>query len=279
MKSIGTIASVFLTAAIFFVAGAADQKHVFSTRQRERVHLRDVLGRISPPHVVLVGEHHGRIAHHRGQLEVIRQLHDAGMKVIVGLEMFRSDSQWALDQWIAGDIEESRFKKIYYDNWTFDWSAYAIIFRYARENGIPLIGLNVPREITRQVSRGGFESLSPEQKGALRDVTCRVDDAYMDYIRKAYGAHAHGNLNFEFFCEAQMVWDNVMAINALDPLKRHKDTVLIILTGVGHAQKMAIPEQIHKRSEFPVTVFLPEVPGILDANTIGLSDADYLLPE
>ena len=103
------------------------------------------------------------------------------------------------------------------------------------------------------MSRGGFESLSPEQKGALRDVTCRVDDAYMDYIRRAYGAHAHGNLNFEFFCEAQMVWDNVMAVNALDQLKRHNDSIVVILTGVGHAQKAAIPEQIHKRSEIPVT--------------------------
>jgi hypothetical protein len=55
--------------------------------------------------------------------------------------------------------------------------------------------------------------------------------------------------------------------------------VVVILTGVGHAQKAAIPAQIHKRSKFPVTVFLPEVPGILDSDRVQPSDADYLLLE
>ncbi|MCK7512360.1 MAG: ChaN family lipoprotein [Desulfobacterales bacterium] len=40
------------------------------------------------------------------------------------------------------------------------------IFEYARAQRIPMIGLNVPREITRQVARGGFQSLTEAQRGA-----------------------------------------------------------------------------------------------------------------
>jgi hypothetical protein len=51
----------------------------------------------------------------------------------------------------------------------------------------------------------------------------------------------------------------------------------VILTGVGHAQKGAVPRQIRLRSPLPVTVFLPEVPGSIDPQTVDHRDADFLL--
>jgi uncharacterized iron-regulated protein len=227
--------------------------------------------------IILVGEHHGDKRHHMAQLVVIQTLVQADANVAIGLEMFREDSQKALDEWIAGEMNPKKFEHIYYKNWNFPYSAYGRIFEFARENKIPMIGLNVSREITRQVSRGGFDSLSEEKKGKLAEVTCRVDEAYMNYIRKAYGAHAHGNLNFIYFCEAQLIWDNVMAINTLAYLKKNPDAVVVVLTGVGHAQKVAIPRQIETRSTLPYAVILPEVPGKIDAQTVSKKEADYIM--
>jgi uncharacterized iron-regulated protein len=99
----------------------------------------------------------------------------------------------------------------------------------------------------------------------------------MRYIRKAYGAHAHGHANFQYFCEAQLVWDTAMAIRTLDYLKDHPDSMMVVLTGVGHAQKEAVPRQIELRSGAPIAVFLPEVPGSIDVKTVDRLDADYLL--
>jgi uncharacterized iron-regulated protein len=152
-----------------------------------------------------------------------------------------------------------------------------VIFDYARKEKIPLIGLNVSRNITRQVSQHGFNSLTADQKGKLSDVTCRVDKAYMDYIKKAFGAHAHGNLDFSYFCEAQLVWDNVMAINTLNYLKKHPDALVVVLTGMGHAQKGAVPRQIRERSQIPLAVILPEVKESIDPETITSKDADYIM--
>ena len=67
-----------------------------------------------------------------------------------------------------------------------------MIFHYSQEKGIPLVGLNIQRTIIRQVSQRGFQSLSKEERGKLPNMTCAVDDDYMDFIRRAYGAHAHG---------------------------------------------------------------------------------------
>jgi uncharacterized iron-regulated protein len=227
--------------------------------------------------IILVGEHHSNKKHHEAQLGVIRTLKETGIKVAIGLEMFRSDSQQALDRWISGDIGEEKFQQIYNDNWNFPWAAYRRIFEYAREEKIPLIGLNVPRNITRQVSQQGFKSLTAAQKGKLSNVTCRVDEEYMNYIRNAFGAHAHGNLDFTYFCEAQLLWDNVMAINTLNYLQKYPDAVVVVLTGTGHARKGAIPRQIRKQSRVPHAVILPQVKGIVDPETISTKDADYIM--
>jgi uncharacterized iron-regulated protein len=250
---------------------------IYDLHQGKETPMPEVISELKKNRIILVGEHHSNKNHHLAQLAVIQVLKDAGVQVAVGLEMFRSDSQKALDRWIAGEIDEKEFQAIYYDNWNFPWPTYSMIFDYARDNGVPMIGLNVPREITRQVSREGFKSLTDEQKGKLSNVSCRVDEEYMNYIKKAFGGHGHGNLNFTYFCEAQLVWDNVMAVNALDYLQKNPDAVVVILAGTGHARKGAVPRQIRNRSKVPYAVILPEVKGGIDPDTIDTKDADYIM--
>ena len=250
---------------------------MFDLNRTEELPMSQALADLQKNRIVLVGEHHDNSQHHMAQLAVIRALKEAGLPVAVGLEMFRNENQSALDQWISGKIEEHQFEKIYYDNWNFPWSGYRKIFEYARDHQIPMIGLNVPREITRQVSLKGFKSLSPEQKGKIAEVSCIVDQQYMDYIRKAFGGHGHGQLNFIYFCEAQLVWDTAMAVYTLDYLEKNPDTIMVILTGTGHAQKGALPRQIRARSDFSCAVILPEIPGRIDLQTISHTDADYLM--
>ena len=239
--------------------------------------LADAISDLKKNRIILVGELHANQNHHFAQLNVIQSLNEAGVKVAIGIEMFKNDSQLALDRWVAGNISESEFQEIYYDNWTYPWSAYQIIFEYAKQEQIPMIGLNVPRDITRQVSRQGFNSLSEEQKGKLADVSCRVDKEYMDYIKKAFGGHGHGDLDFTYFCEAQLVWDSAMAINTLEYLKKNPDTIVILLAGTGHVRKGAVPRQIRLRSEIPHAVILPKIEGIIEPQTVSIKDADYIM--
>jgi len=250
---------------------------VFDLRVMRPTTLTELMPELLRSRIIVVGEQHTDVGHHRAQLRVIQALHTAGAQVAVGLEMFRKNSQDALDRWVSGDIPPPEFERVFQDNWGYPWPAYQPIFEYARASRIPMIGLNVPREITRQVARDGFQSLTEDQRGQLADVACQIDEEYMRYIRSVYGAHAHGNMNFTFFCEAQMVWDNAMAVHALEFLRSRPDTTMVILTGVGHAQKGAVPRQIRQRSPLPVLVFLPEVPGSIDRQTVDRQDADFLL--
>ena len=273
--------SIIISGILLFVSIGIIQAHLdhrlYDLQIGAEKLMSEALSELKKNRVILVGEHHTNIDHHFGQLNVIQSLKEAGVQVAIGLEMFRDDSQQALDQWVAGEISEKQFEAIYYDNWTYPWPVYRMIFEYARQEKIPMIGLNVPREITRQVSQGGFNSLSQEQKGKLKDVTCRVDKEYMDYIKRAFGGHAHGNINFTYFCEAQMVWDTAMAVNTLEYLKQEPNSVVVLLAGAGHVQKGAILRQIRDRSDLPYTVILPKIDGIIDKETVSIKDADYIM--
>jgi uncharacterized iron-regulated protein len=250
---------------------------LYALQNNTEMLLADAISDLKKNRIILVGEHHTNQNHHMAQLNVIQSLNEAGVRVAIGIEMFRNDSQQALDRWVAGNIDEVEFQKIYYNNWTYPWSAYQVIFEYAKKEKIPMIGLNVPRDITRQVSRQGFNSLSEEQKGKLADVSCRVDKEYMDYIKKAFGGHVHGELNFTYFCEAQLVWDSAMAIHTLEYLKKNPDKIVILLAGTGHVRKGAVPRQIRLRSEIPQAVILPRIEGMIEPQMVSIKDADYIM--
>ncbi len=140
-----------------------------------------------------------------------------------------------------------------------------------------MVGLNVSRDITRQVAQQGFASLSNQQRGELGGVTCNVTREYRDFIRSAFGAHGHGNMDFIRFCEAQLVWDTAMAINSLNHLEQHSDRVMVLLAGSGHARKMGIPYQIKSRLPIPTTVLLPHTPDIFEPATLTGADADFII--
>jgi uncharacterized iron-regulated protein len=273
------ISVVTLGSLIFvgcFGKSSADPFQFYDLQADQEVARAKVVERLQASRIVLVGEYHTTLLHHQAQLDVIRMLHQSGTPVAIGMEMFRKDSQADLDRWVSGELSEKTFQPIFHDNWNFDWQFYRDILMYARDQKIPVIGLNVPRAITRQVARDGFQSLSAEQKAALSDITCRVDAEYMAYIRRAFGSHAHGNLDFINFCEAQLVWDNAMAIHALAYLKKKPDVVMVILAGTGHVRKQAIPAQVLKREELQMTVILPEVTGHIERNRVDHNDADFL---
>jgi uncharacterized iron-regulated protein len=233
--------------------------------------------RLASQRIILVGEHHTAAGHHRAQLAIIQSLVTAGREVAVGMEMFRSDSQPYLDAWVAGDIDEAAFEAVYDDNWNYPWELYAPILTYARRHRLPVIGLNVPRRVTRQVSRKGFGALSAQERRELPFVTCDVDADYRAYIRQAYGAHGHGQMEFTHFCEAQLVWDKSMAVNSLRFLEDHPEHVLVILAGSGHVRRGGIPAQLEKISAPPSLVILPEVAGGEDREVLDRDDADFLI--
>lgn len=266
-----------LLALFFFLKGfASTDAQIHRVSDGKILSLAEVTADLMESRLVFVGEIHTAQNHHHMQLQTIRALQEAGAPVAVGLEMFRRDSQANLDRWVEGEFSEKEFEKIYYSNWNYPWPLYRDIFLFARDHNIPMIGLNVPSRITKQVAREGFSSLTSEQRGDLPMVTCRVDPEYMAFVRRSLGMHGHGGMEFTKFCEAQLVWDTAMAWSLLRYLEKNPEATVVVVAGSGHSWKLGIPAQIQNRSTLPFRVILPEIPGRVDKEDIALHEADYV---
>jgi len=266
-------------AVLFAVMTATGHDSLIRVSDRKAVTFDAMIRDAVRSDVIVVGEIHGDPRHHALELEVIRALHESDTPMIIGMEMFRQSNQKDLDAWTQGTMPVDRFVPIYYQNWNQHWKFYEDIFLYAREHGIPMAGLNIPDEVAKAIARRGFSTLSSDERKMLPPgISCTIDKSYMEFIRRAYAGHDQGDAKtFQYFCEAQMVWDKSMATNLIAFMKENPGKKAVVLAGVGHAWRRGIPEQLSLLSGYRTQVILPVLPDQADPKNVSVEDADYLV--
>ncbi len=225
--------------------------------------------------VVFAGETHNRYDHHLNQLEIIQLLHERDPNLAIGVEYFQQPFQQQVDDYIAGRTSEQEFLRAtdYFKNWGYDYRLYAPIFRYAREQHIPVRALNVPNELPEAVAKVGVAGLSEKQRAYLPHDREPADAAYRARLRTAFQAHGPSKPgDFEHFVEAQLVWDEGMAESAAAYLDANPDRRMVILTGSGHvAFGSGIPKRLERRTHATYAIVLSS------GEAIEPHMADYLL--
>lgn len=249
--------------------------HIVDVEAGIEVTTDDLLADLRGVQVVFIGEFHNHVGHHQAQLAIIDALKDDEKPLAVGLEMFRRDSQVDLDVWTANNMPINDFLKVFEDNWNM-WPYYMDIFTHARKHRLQMIGLNIPRHITGKVASNGFNSLSDQERLLLGNVQCKVDPVYGNYLRQAMGGYGGHGQKFLYFCEAQILWDTMMARNLIDFLKENPDYRAVVLAGSGHAWKLGIPRQMLEQADISYRVLLPEMPGRVDRSKMNKDITDYL---
>lgn len=278
MKRLGTFAGIALVLVLTAVVARTCFSHDLIVRLTERreIGFEEMMRDLKGGKVIYVGETHDNPYHHDLQLRIVRELHRAGVPLAIAMEMFTYESQDELDRWVAGKTDPASFQRIYLKNWNFPWALYGDILLFARDRRIPLVGLNVPREVTRKVARQGFESLSREERRKLPpSITCDVDAAYMAMIRRSYSDHDTSAKTFKNFCEAQMLWNKSMAYHLVEYLKNNPGRTVVVITGSGHAVRGGMPVQVDRgKPGLASRVVLPDP--VVQNGSISVEDADYL---
>ena len=264
-------------------AKADEPFYILNVSNKKIVSIKKLVDELYDIDVVILGEIHNEKVHHEFQLRFIEEFSKRKKYIAIALEMFRRENQKVLDDWVFGRISLNDFIKNYYENWTFPWSLYSSIFFHAKEHNIPLLGVNIPKEITQKVAEKGFLSLTQKDYEKLpKDVRCDVDEDYKTFIGKIFDFHKNKveNKTFQNFCEAQILWDKSMAHYILEFRKSNPDKKIILLTGAVHAFKNAVATQL-KRLDNGVTVkvILPEIAKKIDARSVTVSDCDYMVYE
>lgn len=237
---------------------------VISVSDRKPVTMQQLTARAEAADLVMIGEVHDQAPHHQLQLEVIRALKERKVPLAIGVEVMQSDSQKELDAFLAGRMTEGEFRQVFARNWSYDWGYYRDIFLFARDNGIPIIGLNVPKELVMKVSRRGYQSLTPQERKSLPEGTaCDLNNPHTEFLKKSF-AHLFKQVTngriFEYFCEAQTLRNSGMAMNIRQYLKKSPKTKIVALTGIWHGVKNAVPEQLARNgAQLSTLVIMPEI--------------------
>ena len=239
-------------------------------------HLQDfdaIVPKLAAKRVVFVGETHDQYSHHLNQLEIIRRLHKIHPDLVIGMEFFQQPFQQYVDDYIAGKSNEKEFLKgtEYYARWGFDYRLYRPILDYAREQRIPVIALNVPKEITSKVGKAGIVGLTAAERAKIPQEIDRSDASHRELIKKVFEQHPNQEeRNFERFLEVQLVWDEGMAERAAQYLEAHPDRHMVILAGSGHVvYGSGIPQRLARRLDEDMAIIINGAdagikPGIAD---------------
>jgi aminopeptidase N len=213
----------------------------------------DILVTLSNYQIIYIGENHTSYEDHQLQLEIIRAMYEHNAHMAIGMEMFPRSSQPVLDRYLAGELDEKSFLKEsgYFKTWRFDYRLYRDIINFAKYNHLPIIALNLERDVVNQVFKGGGPSSLKEDDASLLPVDRKLDEpGYRERIETAYMMHAGQEQNGDFsgFLQAQALWDETMAETIVDYLKGDSQERMAIIAGRGHVDKKnAIPPRVARR--------------------------------
>ncbi len=270
--------SFFCPVAIFFLLAGCSSTHLLRCKDQQAVEIKIVGAELRTAPFICVGEVHTETRHHEDQLEIIQNLHDSGVDLALGLEMFDFTQQAALNRWNQGDLDWPGFTQLYAQNWKVPLEMYAPVFLYAKEKRIPLIGLNLPQALAHKVASQGFSSLTPvEMEGLPDSLSCEQDSVQMRLLRQMLTAHGGDDQRFQNFCETQTLRDTTMALNAYRYQERYPQKTLLIMAGIGHCLRQGLVGPLEKYSGKRATVILPAVSDQILGQTLTADDADFVL--
>lgn len=207
---------------------------------------------------IFLGESHDDPVHHEIQAKVIEGLVKRGRNVTVGFEMFTRPNQANLNGWTLGKWSDDEFveKADWKKEWGFPYPLYKPIFDVIKQNRLPMVALNVPRDWVRAVGKGGLKGLTADQQSQIP--TVRTDNnGHRTVFNAMMGGHPMQGTAGENMYAAQCLWDEGMADTAIkyvtnrygSPSNMPPNSVFVIVAGMGHGlYKQGINWRIWKRT-------------------------------
>ena len=227
---------------------------IYSAKDRRQISFGELTDRLLEADIICIGETHDSDLCHRVQLQIIKALHASDARLGVGMEMFQRPYQKPLDKFIRGTIGEDEMLKAteYKTRWGFHWSLYQPIVDFCKRNSVPIAALNVPKELTSKISKGGFAKLNDDDKKALGPVDFHVK-VHRDHWYETLGK-MHGNAKItedqkERSYQVMTSWDEFMGASAAAFQETRQLRRMVVLAGSGHIDLgFGIPQRAVQRT-------------------------------
>jgi uncharacterized iron-regulated protein len=181
---------------------------------------------------VFFGELHDNPIAHWLELEITKSLFaEKGEKLTLAAEMFETDNQLLIDEFLGGIIKETSFETEV-RLWKNYGTDYKPLMTFAKTNGLKFIASNIPRRYASVVSGGGFEALqklSPEALKYIAPLPVEYDSTlacYKDML--SMGGEIGGTMSKKVSSnlpKAQAIKDATMANSIVNNWKKGQTVI------------------------------------------------------
>jgi len=236
----------------FSQTGMDAQFKIYDTKTKQVITIDKIIADCANANVLFFGEDHNDSAGHYLEDTIFKTLYKAyGNNLALSMEMFETDEQFVVNEYLEGFITEDRFSKDA-RAWS-NYKDYRHLVEFAKQNNIPVIAANAPRRYVNLVTRKGMkavEGLPEESKKFLPPLpydtaTGRYYEKFTSLMSSGNGGPASGSPNL---FQSQNLWDAGMSYSIYNYWKENKDQKIFHLCGRFHCdEKLGTLAQLQKR--------------------------------
>ena len=281
----------FIAFTLLFILALSTQSQTLSAykiydSKGDEISFGKMVDKALEAEIVFFGELHNNAIAHWLQLELLKSFRAQTTRhITVGFEMFESDNQLIIDEYLSGLIPEKNFEEEakLWPNYQTD---YKPIVQFSKENNIPIVATNTPRRYASMVSRGGFEaldSLSNEAKLLIASLPFPYDPELPGYKAMTMMPAMHRTKILpENLAKAQALKDATMAHFTLKYLKDRG--IFLHLNGSYHTQNREglywyIKQQLNNIKIISITTITVSNADSLKLNELQSSDYTICIDE
>lgn len=247
------LAAVTLLIGQYCFSQADIGKHykLYDVKNKQLTSVENLVIACKDADVLFFGEEHNDSAGHYLENLIFQSLHKKyGDDIALSLEMFETDNQIALNDYLAGFIPEDRFVKDV-RLWS-NYKDYRPMIEYAKQNKLNVIAANPPRRYVSMVSRRGMkslDSLSKESKKLLPPLpydtlTGRYREKFFETMKGSPG----GDNPRVYY--SQSLWDAGMSYSIYKYWRKNKDKKIFHCVGRFHCdEKLGTAAQLQLRNK------------------------------
>lgn len=251
MKLLIVVISLFLSSSLFSQDSMLVHYKIYDTKAKQTVTVEKIVSRMAEADVLFFGEEHNDSIGHYLENKIFRELVSVyGKQIALSLEMFETDGQLVLNEYLAGKIDEARFAKDV-RLWS-NYKDYRPMIEHAKQNSIPVIAANPPRRYVTMVSRRGMASLDSLSKEAKKLLPLLPFDTLTGRYREKFFETMKGSPggNNPKVYHSQSLWDAGMSYSIYSYLKKNKGQKVFHCVGKFHCdEKLGTAAQLVLRNK------------------------------
>lgn len=246
MKRLLFIALIILP---FFAQSQDLSQHykIYDVKKQKIISLDDIVADMANANALFFGEEHNDSIGHYLEVTLFKKLAAAyGNKIGLTLEMFHTDVQPVINEYLAGMITEKNFIKEA-RAWN-NYKDYRPMVEFAKTEGIEVIGGNAAARYSNAVTKNGLEVLAKLPANSKQFLPPNAIDTltgrYYEKFIGLLGGHGMGAMKVY---QTQNFWDATMAWSIAKFAKANKDKKILQVNGRFHSdEKLGTYAQLKK---------------------------------